>query len=217
DMHCRHALSDGRNPLLPSLPKGFAKTLDGADEAPRRLERTDLCPEFHQRLIDKEALSGVDELVRLSPQTLGILLTPGLNPRQHAAHITINDWVWLVEGDAQDGPSHISADAGKLDQHIVIRWDFAVMLRRHLPRCFHQVLRAAVIAKSSPQAEHTFFVCLCKRFDRWKFPDEALVIRQGRLDLGLLEHHLGEPDLVRIVGNAPGQWPVVFLKPGDKQ
>src|SRR5437870_5072291 len=102
DMHCRRALSDGRNPLLPSLPKGFAKTLDGADEAPRRLERTDLCPEFHQRLIDKARFSGVDEFVRLSPQTLGILLTPGLNPRQHAAHITINDWVWLVEGDAQD-------------------------------------------------------------------------------------------------------------------
>ena len=88
------------------------------------------------------------------------------------------------------------------------------------PPCFSQPLALRPSdssrgdsSRDRPTASGRLFVCSRQRFDRWQFAYETFVVGQGGFDLGLLKHDLGDPHVIRIVGDTPGQRPLVLLKP----
>ena len=137
DMHSGGTLLHRGDPILQTQPKCNARGLNRAEQASRRFERADLRAEFHQGLIRQPRLGCLHQARGGIPQMLGIILGPSVDAREHTADITVDNGIRFIEGDAQDGPGHILPDARKLDQYIVIRWDFAAMVGRHQARGFY--------------------------------------------------------------------------------
>ena len=52
--------------------------------------------------------------------------------------------------------------------------------------------------------------------DRWKRLKPSLIIRNDRIDSGLLKHDLGNPDLVGSAGVPPGEVPFTARIPTKK-
>src|SRR6266480_4273243 len=68
-----------------------------------------------------------------------------------------------------------------------------------------QVARPRVVAQAAPQREHVVEVRPGERFHVREAREEALVVRNDRRDLGLLQHHLRQPDAIRIARLLPRQ------------
>src|SRR6266704_338530 len=68
-----------------------------------------------------------------------------------------------------------------------------------------QVTRPRVIAQAAPQREHVVELRPGERFHVRETREEALVVRNDRRDLGLLQHHFREPDAIRIARLLPRQ------------
>ena len=74
-----------------------------------------------------------------------------------------------------------------------------------LPRSGMQISRSRVIAQAAPEPQHLAERRRRKRAHVAEPRDEALEIRNHRLDARLLEHHLREPDAVGIATALPRQ------------
>ena len=122
-----------------------------------------------------------------------------------------------AECEGRDGRRRRSADAGqRRDRRDIARERTAVVVDDRL-RGGMQMVRAAVVAEPRPMLEHAVDRCGSKRADIRKARDEALVVRQHGSDLRLLQHHLGQPDAVRIARVLPGQaMAAVLVLPGDE-
>ena len=73
-----------------------------------------------------------------------------------------------------------------------------------------KIARAAVVAEPAPELHHAFERRGGKRLE------EALVIGNDGAHLGLLQHHLGQPDPIGVTVVLPGQiMPAEALLPGD--
>src|SRR6266568_5850142 len=70
-----------------------------------------------------------------------------------------------------------------------------------------QVARPRVVPQAAPQREHVVQWRAGERFHVRETREEALVVRDDRRDLGLLQHHFREPDAIRIAGTLPRQVP----------
>ena len=62
-----------------------------------------------------------------------------------------------------------------------------------------------VVAQRVPRPDDILFGRLRERVQRGVLPQPLVVLRQDAFDLRLLEHHLGDEDVVRVVGAAPRQ------------
>src|SRR5262249_21740429 len=107
-------------------------------------------------------------------------------------------------------------NARQLQKFVVIAWNFSVVLFHNHASSGHEISSTTVITESRPQREHALFIGVRELRDRRKLSHESFVIRQSRFDLCLLEHDLGNPHGIRIVGDAPRQRPLVFVKPADE-
>src|SRR6185295_2293556 len=67
-----------------------------------------------------------------------------------------------------------------------------------------------------PQRQHLLDLGPRQGLHRRELFQEAFVEREHRLHPGLLEHHLGEPDLVRIARPAPGEVAAVPIEPREE-
>src|ERR1044071_1790707 len=68
-----------------------------------------------------------------------------------------------------------------------------------------QVARPRVVAQAAPQREHVVEVRPGEGFHIRETREEALVVRNDRRDLGLLQHHFRQPDAIRIARPLPRQ------------
>src|SRR5207245_2152189 len=73
------------------------------------------------------------------------------------------------------------------------------------PRRAVQVSAARVVAEPAPEPQHRFLARTGEGLHGGKALKEALVVRDDGRDLRLLEHHLREPDAVRIARALPRQ------------
>ena len=76
-----------------------------------------------------------------------------------------------------------------------------------------QVPRAGVIAESLPQFEHIIDGCAGERIERGEPIEEAVEIRNHRLDSRLLQHHFAQPHAVRRTIVSPRQIAGIRSKP----
>src|SRR2546425_7132703 len=158
NMHSCGTFSYRRNLCLLPGSERYARGLDRADQAAWRSERTDLRSEFDQSLIRQSRLGFPHCARRGFPQGLRILIGPTVQARKHTPHISIDDRVWLIEGDAENRARHVLADPGKFQKGFVIGGYVSTVLLHNLTCGRHQVSCTAVVAEAGPDREHTLCV-----------------------------------------------------------
>src|SRR4029078_11336011 len=127
--------------------------------------------------------------------------------RKHALHVAIEDRTALVRSKRSDRCSGRAADARKRCKRCRITRKHATLIAYDRIGGSMQMMRAPVIAESTPNREHVIERCCGKTCDGGKRCDETGVVRQHRRNLRLLQHDLGQPDPVGIAVLLP--WQVV--------
>ena len=91
----------------------------------------------------------------------------------------------------------------------------------HRLRAGMQIARTRVIAEPGPELEHILERRRGELDDCREACEEPRVIRCDRLDSGLLQHDLGEPDAIRVralaPSGAPRQHPAMAVVPGEQR
>src|ERR1035438_3076326 len=138
-----------------------------------------------------------------------------LQARHHAHHIAIHHRTRQAESDARDGRGGVIAHAcERADGLIFARKPVRV---RYLLGRAPQVASARVISQAAPQRQHFIFGGRRQGPRGGKALQEALVVRDGRLRPGLLQHDLRNPDAVGVRSAPPRQIAMAFPVPVDEQ
>ncbi|MCY1205632.1 hypothetical protein D9M72_171850 [compost metagenome] len=126
--------------------------------------------------------------------------------RQHALHVAVEDGHALAETEGRNRGRRRTTDAGQGHEFGGGVRKGAAEARDHLLRAAVHVARAAVVAQAAPQAEHLVLGAGGQRRHVGEALEKAREVAQHGRDLGLLEHHLREPDAVRIARVLPRQF-----------
>jgi hypothetical protein len=135
---------------------------------------------------------------------------------QHPRDVAVEHEVGQVEGNTQDRPCRVIADPRKGTRLVVVAREASTKLLRQDLRAEMHIPGAAVIAQARPDFEHFLEGSLRQPRYVGKGPEEAAIVGDDRCHLGLLEHHLGDPDLIRRWGLSPGQGASVQSKPFEQ-
>ena len=82
-----------------------------------------------------------------------------------------------------------------------------------------QVARAAIVAEALPEVEDFRLIGRGQGGNVWQGSEKALEVRDNSSDLRLLQHHLADPDAIRVAtcplrrARAPGKITSVHAKP----
>ena len=123
--------------------------------------------------------------------------------RDHALDIAVDRRGARPEGNGSDGRRGIAADAGKLAQLRFGLGEVAAVLVRHDAGAGMEVAGAGVVAEPGPDGEHLAELGAGERLHVGPAAQEIGIAGRDRLDRGLLQHDLAEPDFVRVC-RAPG-------------
>src|SRR6185437_3568230 len=134
----------------------------------------------------------------------GIAVDSGV-AREHAAHVAVEDRAPLAARECRDRRGGGAADARQRGEIVEAARKPAAETIAHLASGAMQVAPPGVIAEPAPEREHLVEVRGGEIGNRRPAREEALVVRDHRLDARLLQHDLGEPDAVRVAGSLPGQ------------
>ncbi len=77
--------------------------------------------------------------------------------------------------------------------------------RQHGLRGSLQVEGAAIIAQPGPGPDHVARRCRCQGFERWELRQKRMILWDDPIDLRLLQHDLGNQDVVWVAGPTPGK------------
>ena len=150
----------------------------------------------------------------------GQLVLDREQPRDHALDIAVDRARAAVEGDRRDRGRRIGADAGEREQRLLGVGKPSVVALDHGSRAGVQVAGTRVVAEPGPELQHVVERRGGELRDRRKALEEARIIRSDRLDGGLLQHDLGEPDPVGIGPLAgarpPRQHAAMAVVPGEQ-
>ena len=191
------------------------RTLD----AFRRVGEADRRSQLHQRLIQVRAralsvhshsISGNHELFSQVPEALiGLWLFrvfgDGKGARENANDVPIEDRLRFIERNAANGARRITSDARQFDHISKISRKGPAKFHGHDPGCILQIPRARIIAEPFPQLQNEVDVCSRKSTNVGQRLHPPLPIWNNGLDLGLLQHHLRNPDRIGIARPAPRQ------------
>ena len=147
-------------------------------------------------------------------------LLKGSQPGQDAFDIAIEDREGPIEGRAQNAARRAAANARDHKPGFKI---LGPRLALKLLRRLMQPPRPRVIAKALPKQQNLLLIRCSQIINRWKHLHPALPIGQHHLQLGLLQHHFGNPNAVgiRLTGSPrllPGNAvTAVMIKPIQQQ
>jgi len=125
--------------------------------------------------------------------------------RQHAPRVAVEDGETRVAGQRQDRPGGRAADARQLRHRLEAQRELAAVLGADEVCGAVQVAGARVVAEARPQVQHLVDRRSGQRVHVGEACHEALVVRDDGLDLGLLQHDLGDPHAVWRALQLPGQ------------
>ena len=177
--------------------------------------------QFHHGLIPITGSGGIEGAVGrllqgLPAAALAQIPADRAQARQDAPDVSIQDSVWSVKRDAQDGGGGVSTDAGKSEDIFRgLRKDSA-MLGDDLLRGSLQVARAAVVAEARPQAKDLVLGRGGESLNIREALEETVVVGNYRGHARLLKHDFREPNSVRVMVTAPGQVALEFAEPGQQ-
>ena len=75
---------------------------------------------------------------------------------------------------------------------------------------------APVVAKSAPRGQYSAFGRCGQRPNIWEALEKQPVMFEDGRDASLLQHDLGEPDVVRISGSSPWQVATIVIVPAQQ-
>lgn len=133
---------------------------------------------------------------------------------EHSGHVSIDDGLGQVEGEAGDGSGGVGADAGEdADQFGISRHDAAVMRHDFLSELL-KVPGSPIVAESFPGFQNGGLWGGGERGEVGEALKPAGVVAafQHRRDLGLLEHDFGDENGVGVAGFPPR---VVLFRSGE--
>ena len=140
-----------------------------------------------------------------------------MKPAHDAPHVAIDDGLGPVEGNASNRPCSVSSHPGQLQNVFELSREFAVMLSHNYSCGPLQISGPAVISETRPGGQHV----LLRRFgqcpDIGEPSQEPFIIGKNRLDLGLLQHGLGNPDAIGRGMAAPRELAPMPLVPVQEQ
>ena len=122
----------------------------------------------------------------------------------------------LVEGDGEDGPGRVAADAGQAAQLVQPAGEAAAVTAANQLRRLVKLPRTAVIAQPFPQPQDLMLARRGERRHAGQRGQKTVEIRLHRRHLRLLKHDLAQPDAVRIAAAPPGQIAGVPGIPGQQ-
>ncbi len=176
--------------------------------APRLLRGAHSGAQLHQCLRQHPRRSGLDDLLRdvPVPPRFGTLLRwigDGLQPRQHACDVAINQCCRLVVRDRGDRTGGVAADPWDLPQQLGVARQLPTQVGLNMLRTAMQQPSPPVVTEPTPSPEHILDIGFGQRGDIGKPPQERRPIGPDRLDPRLLQHHFRDPDRVRVTGLPP--------------
>jgi hypothetical protein len=206
-------LRDDRQLVLAAFDRGAAMLRERTQEAARSGRRADRRAELHQALVQRARCVPVGQrrhqLARVLPQRLatGSALDVVLDrehARQHARDVAVDERRLLAKRDRCDRTGGVRPDARHAAQLAGPARQPALADRL----CTGvEIARARVVAKASPRGEHVVERCVGERAHRRKLRHPALPVRDHGLHARLLQHHLADPDRVRVARAPPRQVP----------
>ncbi len=145
----------------------------------------------------------------------------GEQARDDALDIAVHHGGRPVEGDRRHRRRRIAADAGQSEQPFLGIGEHAVMQRHHRLGAFMQIAGAGVVAQAGPGHQHVVQLGGGEIAHRRPAFEKLGEIGTDRGHRGLLQHHLGQPDMVGIGALAalfaPGEIARVPVVPGEQQ
>ncbi|BAS28353.1 hypothetical protein LIP_2523 [Limnochorda pilosa] len=110
----------------------------------------------------------------------------------------------MAKSDAHDGPGGVGAHAGQAAEPLrIVR--YTPSLGGQLCGGAPEEPGAPVEAEALPGFQDVHLAAGGQGSQVRKALEEAMVVGDDRLHLGLLEHHFRKPDAVRIPGGPPGE------------
>jgi hypothetical protein len=204
-----------------ALLRRDAALRDRAALALGRSRRADYGAKLHECLIEITRCLFRHELTRELPEPLfqrASSRVPG-EPEvaaKHAHDVAVHERFALPERDAEDRARRVVTDARERAQEVALVRDFPRVTFHDLSRRRLQASSARVVAEPLPGGEHGVLGRSGERLERREALHPALVVRDRRRDLRLLQHDLAHPDRVRVPGSAKGEVTAVFPVPGDQ-
>jgi hypothetical protein len=194
------------------------KLCERADETLRPTSNTDRRAQVHQGLVEEPGLPWGQELPRkLFELSVSLCLTNSEESRQDAPHVGVHDRLILAERDAHYGPGGVAPDARQLQKLFSALRDFPAVVAQHDLGGSVEMARAGVVPQPFPRFEHFIERGAREALQRRKSFKKSSVILAHALHLGLLEHNLGDQDMIRVVGRAPRQIALMAAVPREKR
>ncbi len=184
---------------------------DGTVAAARRAARADRRAEIHQRLRVRFDVAFGQQRVGDAPQ---FALRPSARPdsprcrdgaRARASRCRRGSRRAAPNANAAIAAAVVRPMPGSVASVSTSRGNSPPMLGDDRLRRRMQVMRAAVVAESAPVLEHAIVRRGGQRAHVGERGEKALVVRDDRRDLRLLQHDLGQPDPVRVARALPRQ------------
>ena len=203
-------------------PCWFARHSRPAGQASQRgvAGRADFAAQFHQRLVEPSGIAPRQHGLGHRPENplafgRSRVAVVGQQPAQEPQRVGLQDRLAGVEGDREDGPGRVAADARQAADDLRIAGKAAAVLGHDDPGRLVELPRPAVIAQPFPQPQD--LVLVGRRGPRsWATPPGIARSSLDRRHLRLLEHDLAHPDRVGIAVSPPGQSPGVASVPGQQ-
>ncbi len=213
--------SGGDRPGVRKLVNGPAARRDRAVRAAGSMRRADRLPEFHHRLAERTG-----PVAREDRRQGGLQAGPGREsanvtglerpPGGDADPVRFQRYDGPVEGEAGDRPGDVRADAGERLETLDGVREPARVLGHDRARGRMEVAGPRIVPRAFPGLQDGGKRGPRQRRDGRKLRHEPIVPVGRRGDPCLLEHHLGDPDPVRVPVATPRERPTVRREPGEQ-
>ena len=134
-----------------------------------------------------------------------------------AEDIAVDGGRGQAEADGANCSGGIVADAGQGADLVIVRRERAAIVRDDLLRGLLQVAHAGIVAEALPELVQPVGVARGEGRNVRKLGEETGIVALHGLDARLLEHDLGEPDVIGFAVTPPGQVAFVPFIPAEQR
>ena len=192
----------------PTVPTRHAVVAHRARVATRPAARAESAAEIHQPLRVRIEIAARQQRLGERPERAfdsgqsgpAVDAAPA---REHALHVAVEDRGAHAEREHRDRRGRRSTDAGQFRPSVGGLGEPPAEIVRDDACRRMEVARAGVVAEPAPRGEHIVERRIGQRTHVREPREEALVVRDHRRHLRLLQHDLGQPDAVRIAVALP--------------
>ncbi len=137
-------------------------------------------------------------------------------PGQDAFDVGIHHRNITIVGNGGNGSCCVRAYSRESAQEFPADRDLSLVFGNKNMSSLEDVFRPGVISQALPAFQHPVFRGDCQAFQIGKFCHPASEKKNNPIHLGLLQHDLGDPDLVGGIGLSPRQVTLIGCKPGEQ-